>query len=370
MYVFFPWLKLDAPYIVGPFEIITIAVPDLSTAYKKIAARYFERENCPITQITIIKAQGSEILADAPESLIEDLHLLQQVLTFSCLSQRVFFHSGKPYCNTSHFEMYMHRTHEAGVVLQSRRRDGSSGDYLPLNFYAMYCPLQVDNTGPLTPNVELAHALFALNQNSEHEGVVLAIDSFIDANTDSHQISERHESVHLYAAFERLFNIGKSDRKECAAKLINLLNIDAKPTDHYRHLINRKKDDKPQQENTAGVWIKELAILRGQYAHGNNGAPPNLWSLREHLLLGAFIFPLAIKVQLASFSKYHLTDEDKAYINLFDELCDLKNLFEKHQTKYGAEIFAWAELVEKAQIPIWAKILYSIKNTNQSPEPQ
>jgi hypothetical protein len=355
---------------VGPFEIATISVPDLSTAYKKIAARYFERENYPVTQITIIKTKGSEILADAPESLIEDLHSLQQALTFSHLSQRVFFHPGKPYCNTSHFEMYMHRTHEAGVVLQSRRRDGSTGAYLPLDFYAMYCPLQVASTDPLSPNVELANALFALIQHPESEGFVSAIDSFIDANTDSPQISERHESIHLYAAFERLFNIGNSDHKKCAKKLIELLNIDAKPTDHYRHLTNRKRDDKLQQENTKGVWIKDLAIVRGQYAHGNNGAPPTCWSLREHLLLGAFIFPLAIKAHLARSAEYNLTDEDKAYINLFDELCDLKNLFEKHVAKYGSEIFAWAELVKKAQLPIWAKILYATKNTNQSSESQ
>jgi hypothetical protein len=97
------------------------------------------------------------------------------------------------------------------------------------------------------------------------------------------------------------------------------------------------------------VWIRDLFSLRGDLAHGKVGPEyPSIWSLHEHLLLAAYVFPFVMKVQLERAGFYTLTDRDRDGIEAFEHLACAENLFARVGDP-DENWFQWNEVV--ANIP-------------------
>lgn len=69
------------------------------------------------------------------------------------------------------------------------------------------------------------------------------------------------------------------------------------------------------------IWLRDLCNLRGNVAHGKIGeAYKPIWSIRNHLLLASYAFPLVLKSFLATKGVYTLTPEDQFDIDVFEQL--------------------------------------------------
>jgi hypothetical protein len=72
--------------------------------------------------------------------------------------------------------------------------------------------------------------------------------------------------------------------------------------------------------------VRDFFRLRGDHAHGKI-APQyrSLWTLREHLLLVSFAFPLVVKARLVLEGDYTWTDQDVATVDSFERLVCMKH---------------------------------------------
>ena len=126
---------------------------------------------------------------------------------------------------------------------------------------------------------------------------------------------EQWEIVATVGAFERLL---ESDYRED-----NLVRefLRAWAPSNNQPACNRVPPDRRNEKTILEVWIRDLFRQRSAAAHGKFAADHHLiWSVREHLLLGAFAFPLLVKLRLASAGHYTLTDRDRTDIEVFERL--------------------------------------------------
>lgn len=95
----------------------------------------------------------------------------------------------------------------------------------------------------------------------------------------------------------------------------------------------------------AEVWIRDFFRHRGNLSHGRRTTMhPALWTAREHLLLGAYAFPLLVKCLLARQGRYELSVEERCDVDVFEELA-CASLFEQEadeeQGHGGAGLLSW-----------------------------
>jgi hypothetical protein len=68
-------------------------------------------------------------------------------------------------------------------------------------------------------------------------------------------------------------------------------------------------------------WVEELYHLRSHYIHGGDvNARTWGWHPLEHLVMGAFAFPLLVKLLLTAESHYKLTEDDEGSLRAIDKL--------------------------------------------------
>ena len=71
-------------------------------------------------------------------------------------------------------------------------------------------------------------------------------------------------------------------------------------------------------------WVWELYRLRNDYVHGNDISKRSwAWNPSDHLLLGAYVFPLLTKTILAADKKYILSNVDQGKLLAIDGLLDM-----------------------------------------------
>lgn len=148
------------------------------------------------------------------------------------------------------------------------------------------------------------------------------------ANMDDDVMTADAEAVLMASAFEQLldgggkrYKLGRSFDKlfqdfgnvnvAAARKTRRGIEIGGKPehVDAQREWWVHRK------------WIEELYNLRNKVAH--EGSPgPRSWAWRpdEHLVMAAFVFPLAVKLLLSREGHYSSTNVDQAYCKAIDKL--------------------------------------------------
>jgi len=97
-------------------------------------------------------------------------------------------------------------------------------------------------------------------------------------------------------------------------------------------------------------------------AHGRiKPVRPLTWSLHEHLLLGSFIFPLALKVLLSQEGFYNLTADDRDLIDIFEKLL-VTELFKSDGHEALADSWPWNQVMEDMQTSRLARTLAATWN--------
>jgi len=67
-------------------------------------------------------------------------------------------------------------------------------------------------------------------------------------------------------------------------------------------------------------WIAELYDVRSKAVHEGAAATAGGWSMLEHLVMGAFVFPLAVKLLLENDNRYVLSEDDRVRCLAIDKI--------------------------------------------------
>jgi hypothetical protein len=125
----------------------------------------------------------------------------------------------------------------------------------------------------------------------------------------------------MVGAFAHLFNLGGDMEHPLGREVVTTLQ----PRQEILATAARRGIAQPPGGPGVSVreaWIRDFVRARHPHAHGQREGRRGIWLTKEHLLLGAFAFPLVVKVLLSRppLALYTLTDDDHAAIEMFESL--------------------------------------------------
>lgn len=336
---FSPWIILDevvdlghfrfAPYLRGgaPFG------PD--TAAQRTADLLLEPcrglADRPVRQAVLVQVVGREPFDVLPDEECQALLEAVELLAFSALASRDFFNFNTgAYCNRDHFAFYLQEFQDpaSGARVVTRRRDGATINLLPRETYRIRAPEHVHSHTPRIDR-QLLTALWSVRARaSEWPHYFEAILGFNQANTDNRQVTEQAEAVAMVGAFERLYNLTRGKQDDLVAAVMpDLAWYPQLACDACRRArMPAERVGKPS--GPTGEWLRDFFRSRGGWAHGRQDPThPAKWSRREHLLLGAYVFPLVTKGKLRRDASFQPAPEDDLRLSILDRLVCLQELF-------------------------------------------
>jgi hypothetical protein len=343
MLAFLPWLKVGVPIVQGPFHLFPQGVGDVppegvasqvsAATMGKVLSQYRESANFPLRLVTVLQYEGRPLGADLDGTDRAAVFQFGQHLAVSGMSDRRFiggFADG--YTASGHYEVVIQEFSEpyrGTVSMTHRRKDGHASVVMGQSDFFFQRPAHLVSQGEPNLNLPLLAALQA--RGTLPEEVLDQIDSsvtqYVVSNGDSPDVPLDAESVATYAALERV--TGSSQRlDDIQAKLPALLaQVDSSPW--VARLVDELGLPAGSHRPVLRSWLKQIYVLRGSTAHGKS-APKALqsWSQREHLLAGAFVYPLALKCLLAQHGIYDLNEEDVAWTLGLEKLLDDRPFFE------------------------------------------
>lgn len=362
MLAFFPWCTIAQDIAVGLFELLRYERTEKpfgqrtsdQEAVDKILGHYFPHTARPLTSATIVKLKGRgpfDVLSDEERSAV---FALAELVSLSGLARREFFSAIGQYCNRDNFRVVIQafRDPNSGALITTRRRDGHSDQYLTNTAFRVDKPEHVQlGPIPIDIDVSLLNALLTAQEGGDWEHFAESILSFNLANTDSPNMSEHVEAVLLVSAFERLLECARGDENELAVRFSECAQPSRERSrgDCARlasaNLSSRFSPDATIREK----WIRDFFRVRGHLAHGRTRHRyPSVWHLREHLLLGSYIFPLLVRVLLEKQNLYSKTKDDRLQIDIFERL-SCESLFDPIGSESEPSYWPWNKVFDQAQ---------------------
>lgn len=340
-----PWLVLEKTATIKPFEFVPFDLdqdslrPNLENGHghlKAILAGYRDEHGQTIRRATLVVSEENSPVWDFGDKPLTDVDEVTS-LFFLCASacNRYYTQLGQK-VNSSYF----------GAIAQSfvgspglmtyrvRRRDGyiiSSGYRLGEIVFSR--PVACHTTQPIRVDDALVGSFEKASQTSSAvlRRVVSALSFFQLANTDSDEMRPEAEVILMAAAFEQLLGT-RASAWDLGDKLSHLLGKYGTKTisDMAASRTYARLSQKPKIANQSHFihrkWIEELYRLRGAVVHGRNLSRQTwLWEPSAHLVFGAFLFPLVVKLLLASEGHCALTGEDIGHLKAVDMLLCLDN---------------------------------------------
>jgi hypothetical protein len=355
MLAFLPWLNIKAPIVQGPFHLFSQGVGDVppdgvatqvpAETIGKMLSQYRESANFPLRAVTVLQYDGRPLGADFDEAERAAIFRFGQYLAVSGLSDRRFiggFMDG--YTASGHYQVVIQAftdPYTGSVSLTHRRKEGHSNVMLGQSDVHFLRPAHLVGQGEPNINLQLLSALQSGKTLPQvvHEHVDASVIQYLLANSDSPDVPLEAESIATYAALERVSDSDQS-LKDIRKKLPALLAlVDSSPwTERLRNEpgmrpeADAEAEAQPEPEVERPVlrnWLQQIYALRGNVAHGKPAHwAPKQWSQQEHLLAGAFIYPLALKCLLVRHKLYALNEEDVAWTLGLEELLSARPFFE------------------------------------------
>ena len=94
--------------------------------------------------------------------------------------------------------------------------------------------------------------------------------------------------------------------------------------------MNAEYEEEHKQWQLGRKYIEELYQLRNAIIHGNDQSKRTWgWSNFEHLIIGAYVYPLVVKLLLEKSGYYTLSDSDKIACRSIDIILAKKNWHER-----------------------------------------
>lgn len=329
---FFPWLPggevIEKPgFRLLPFQPEQSPCEPGSSEQShldRILAAYHATAGTSIQTATVLQLSDHEITEALDDDDLAEAFALSELIAVSALSLREFFRHD--YFNRDNYRLFAQhfQPDRSTVAIMSRRRDGSQLSGWPDGSIKTIRPPHV----PTLPSWELDNALLdALldaRQSVHADRLHEAVKHHNRANTDSADADMADEAVMLMSAFQRVLDSSSANAGELTERLL----ARAKPTNPMAPTSCNRKSADPgvtakfrKSPSVMQGWIEDFYALRGNLAHGKpDTAYPSVWSLREHLLLGSFLFPRVLAEELAALGYAIDTNGVQADIDLFEAL--------------------------------------------------
>jgi hypothetical protein len=346
---FFPWLHVQERVTFGEFTLVPYsrrclpsgAGSGLQVKLDRATESYLTAHERPIDRATLLKIGPRGLPADLDRPRIERLFRMAELVAAAGLSTRQFFVQAG-YWNRDNFrlaiELFTGRDGFVSVV--SRRREGRRINIVSAKLHRIYKPDHVSLEGEQAIDVDLLTSLLEVQDSPKGARYVESILGFNQANTDNPYMTESAELVLLCGAFERLLDCGHRE-DDLTRALLQLLPVsyDTAPTESPRVAEARARKQGKSYPSVRESWVRDFVRVRHKPAHGRLPADyDSVWDSSEHLLLGTYLFPLALKAGLARDALYTMTDEDNDRIHAFEEILCLEKITEK----------AWNDVIRDA----------------------
>ena len=240
------------------------------------------------------------------------------------------------------------------ITISARRRDGETldGGY-EHGEVTFNLPVQCSIEEPASFDEGfLAGLSAAVEADSEVAGLLRTTLPFVElANTDDDFMTKLAAEVILMAsAYEQLLrcDAGKYELGQKLAKLFGQFGTvtvaDAQKVRAGITIDNSTADRAAAQLKwwVHQKWLEELYGMRNKVAHeGSDGGRSGGWTIFEHLVMAAYVFPLAVKLLLEREGHYVLTDTDRGRCWAVDQLLALAQWTQE----------SWTGIRKKAESP-------------------
>jgi len=344
---FFPWLTIREPVSLPPFSLVPYERARrpggvLQGTLDVVLEPHVDTVK-PIRRATLIHFEGRPIVDDLTEVEIAQFYRFRDLIALAGLASRECFGFGLHYCNRDNFVLAIQSfnpAHPASAVSRvSRRRDGSARGIVARSAYLERRPAHVPANVSDRVDMPLLQALLNGQRSLSHWARCEdAIRFFNDANSDDEQVLEQAEAVYMVSAFERLLDCrrGKED------DLVGRFSKAWRPRECLVARIGpRAGAPISGRMSLTEAWLRDFFRHRGSYAHGKLTAlHPPVWSLREHLLLGSYLFPRLVKRILDVAGLYVWTDKDEDDAGLFEHFLN-EDLFSAPEDPEDGTQYAW-----------------------------
>jgi hypothetical protein len=359
--IFLPWTKCQESFQIGEFYFIPyvrakLPFPDDVKNQKlidDILSSYRAHANKPIEKSTIISIHDQDILKDLKDEDFTKIYNFSELFTLSNLSARKFFDSlGDVYCNKDAFQMIIQgfRSDQDyhGSLITKRQKDGYRSTYYHKDALFVNKPGYIVCPRIMTIDVELLVALLNAQEkmnSKDWNAIYESIISFNLSNKDSDDISENIEIVMLNSAIERLLE-ANGNEDVLSKKFTNILQPEHNINKDNCELFKQEQSERFKKvKYVRDLWIRDLFRIRNNIAHGKIATNyPAIFSIKNHLLLSSFIYPIILKLVLNHYDYYNLSKDDRISINVFERLVCREHFLYKNDT--GADITTppWQEV--------------------------
>ncbi len=338
--IFFPWFGgLNGEIRIQDFSLIPFERgvkpggpnTDLQEILDEVTEPYVIIPNKPISYATLVKLGSNQITTDLSEEQAASIFAFSELVAVSGLSTCYYFSASSMsgYWNRENFRVFIQNfTPEShGVAVTTRRRDGSRSTYYSGKTYFVQKPAQIESSSiaKVKLDTHLLKSLLNAKERLTPETWSCFFDSILNfnfANTDSERIQPEAEAVFIIGAFDRLLECGGKENK-LAQRFVRILrpSSDKSPNDCTRLSDQQVLSRFRNSSTIRDMWIRDFFRVRGDLAHGKvDSKYPAVWTLRDHLLLSSYVFPLLLKCKLTEGDFYYLTEEDQFHIDLFEAL--------------------------------------------------
>jgi hypothetical protein len=326
MVAFFPWLRVREPIRVSGLHLFlhhagaplpegvsaSVSQEDLRRLLSpyRIHAHHAESAHC------LLQLGDGALDAELDAAGREAVFRFARHLAVAGLATRRF--DGSPlgsYSASGHYQVIVQQfpTPFAGsVVVDHRRKDGHSRVLISPGAQHFQIPEHLVGQAQPQLDLPLLHALEAAHAELDAKGwgpYEASITQFLMANSDSPDVPLDAESIATYAALERLVDADQN-LKDFQKKLLACLAV----VEAHEWSSELRAELTPDREphDAVAPWLKDLYVLRGNAGHGYPIAKLRsaTWEQHEHLLAGAFVYPLALKCKLQQAGFYKLASED------------------------------------------------------------
>lgn len=345
MLVFLPWAETHEQLAVGAYTLVPYKRGEKPGGEQQpeidlILSPYLASGR-PVSAALLIRVGNHGLLDDLSDDERSELFSFGELLAFAGLACREHF-GHFDYVNRDTFSMIIQSftASSGGVAVQARRRDGSTLNYIKRDQYKVPKPEHVTHNGPVKIAADLLESLLKARDMDSWHLFHEAIFSYSRGNTDSDAVTEQAETVMMVGAFERLLDCRHGNENELAQRFSSEWKA-------ARSVVPETCERIPERDRSRTIregWIRDFFRYRNHLSHGRRAsAVPQIWTLEEHLLLGAYAFPLLVKQMLAASDLYKLSDNDQIDIDVFEKLACCR-IFERLEEHDGRDSWPWTKI--------------------------
>jgi hypothetical protein len=339
--VFLPWVTIPEPVTICGFRFAPTPVEELgqhvaseiATEAAKAIRTHVGRSGRPIESCTLVQRARRAVRWDVPARLLPRVYRASELLALCCLAEQRFMegHSA-PHLNASMFRavsMHVAQGHDGMSMTFPRRGNTLRMGGLRFADTLFQQPSQVEGTRCEVVNLRLARAIEAAQRgrDEEVEAIGASLEFFLLANAETPELEWDSCAMLSAMAFEQLIGRGQSSAVSLAEAFARLWSrFSGIPLGSAKRIGPDHRPEWMVEQRAWPIhrkWMKELYEARSARAHrGQRRHLSSNWAAWQHVVIAAFVYPLAIKLMLSASGRYVLDSDEEVACETLDDLLD------------------------------------------------